>query len=209
MRVHNKIVHSNTTPSDTTPSSTALTMGTPPSADNEISSNAYETAHLTITMIIQSKSRKKTAYRVAQRPDGVIVEKPRYRPSSSSPAPVNRESIFEKRSQILELPQGTSKGTQMNKEMRMSEDLRGVGGFAGGDRSIRRCGRDEYTGVFERGRGGYNEVFGRGTNGYQGPFENHVRRSDVADPMQRFLEEPGPWSTHSRRAAVISNQERA
>jgi hypothetical protein len=41
-------------------------------------------ARLNITMTIESKSRKKTVYRVAQRPDGVIVEKPRYRPSPST-----------------------------------------------------------------------------------------------------------------------------
>ncbi|KAF2868143.1 hypothetical protein BDV95DRAFT_610114 [Massariosphaeria phaeospora] len=43
-----------------------------------------ECSNLTITLTIEPNTKRQTKYRVVQRPDGVIVESPRYRPSRAS-----------------------------------------------------------------------------------------------------------------------------
>ncbi|KAF2677483.1 hypothetical protein K458DRAFT_160946 [Lentithecium fluviatile CBS 122367] len=154
---------------------------------SETSININETSHLNITMAIESRSRKKTVYRVVQRSDGVIVEKPRYTPSPGPPTPTRSIPLSEKRAQATELAPGYIKPARSDRDTRMAEDLRGVGTFVGGEPTQPR---DGYYRAFERGRGGYNEVFGRGL-----------------DPVRRFLEKPGPWSTHNRRANIILHQE--
>jgi hypothetical protein len=162
-------------------------------ASNIVSHNHYDTeirqeARLNITMTIESKSRKKTVYRVAQRPDGVIVEKPRYRPSP----PI---SICKTRGEAED------KGKEaVNKDGRdgFGEAVeRGRSGYNKG-------GKDSNGQVFERGRSGYNNVFTIHTtqiDGHQGDIKYRVPESNIADPMQRFLAESGPWSTFNTRSA--------
>jgi hypothetical protein len=143
-------------------------------ASNIVSHNHYGTeirqeSLLNIAMTIESKSRKKTVYRVAQRPDGVIVEKPRYRPSP----PI---SICKTRGE--------------------AEDK--------GKEAVNKDGRDGFGEAVERGRSGYNDVFTMHTtqiDGHKGNIEYRVPESNIADPMQRFLAESGPWSTFNTRSA--------
>ena len=153
-------------------------------------------------MTIESKSHKKTVYRAVRRADGVIVEKPRYQPSPS--IVLHQANKHTPSSQLRDknLPQDIAQDSRLEKRVPMSEDLRGVGGV---ESEVTKCVRDESNGVARRGRGGYNDVFRRRGDGHRAILGYHLRKSDVADPMQHFLEESGPWSTLHTRAAVFGD----
>lgn len=131
-----------------------------------------ETARLTITMTVESRSKRKTVYRAVQRPDGIIVEKPRYCPSSSYPP----ELSFQRRQANFRLtpPPG------------LTDPIRGMkrggpaqrGGRALDGRTTKQLGRD-----------GYNE-----------PFEKLLKECEFEPPLQRFINDSEPWNVYARRS---------
>src|SRR5262245_11913747 len=99
-----------------------------------------EKAHLTITMTIESKNRKKTIYRIFQRPDGVIVETPRYRPSSALlPNRESNASAMAVRAELSKIDKERS-----HNQRGANDDLRGIGSWDG--ELANQRGRDGYNG---------------------------------------------------------------
>jgi hypothetical protein len=164
----------------------------------EIKDDIRNSTHLNFTMTIQSKPHKQPVYRVKQRPDGVIVEKPRYRHSSYAPAFHSSEPVFEKKSLVIDLPRRETRSKLSNKDRGMYDELRGISAFVDGDGGVRLARRDGCNEIFQMGRSGYNGVFDRRVK------KSFVKEVDVADPMQRFLGDVGPWSTESRRGGGVS-----
>lgn len=98
-------------------------------------------AQLSITINIESKARKSTIYRAVQRADGVIVERPRYRPSISTP-PTFQPQI--PTFQPSTTPTSKHRKLSQSRIRRMDQDLRGIRTF---DEELRfvECGRDGYN----------------------------------------------------------------
>ncbi|KAF2114012.1 hypothetical protein BDV96DRAFT_647499 [Lophiotrema nucula] len=142
------------------------------------SSKIAESTSLSITLHIESKPTKKSrAYRAVQRPDGVIVEYPRFRPQGT-PKP-----HFEPRPLRLDNPLPMRKA-EFARIVRMEEDLRAIGAF---DDGLRKLG----------GRDGYNTPIDAGRDGYNEPAKTSCRMRNDLTPMQHFLSEPGPWTSYS------------
>ncbi|KAI4931311.1 hypothetical protein J4E85_003901 [Alternaria conjuncta] len=115
-------------------------------------------ADLSITMTLGSKPRRSTKkYRAVKRPDGIIVEHPRYRPAGTSQKPTRNP---ERNLVSLDHVGAQEKHTQGAGPNSMEHDLMGIS--MGMDISVRAVpvdamGSDNYTRL-GRGRGGYNEV---------------------------------------------------
>ncbi|ORY18131.1 hypothetical protein BCR34DRAFT_596372 [Clohesyomyces aquaticus] len=137
---------------------------------------------LSITINIESQSGRRTNYRAIQRPDGVIVERPQYRPSPSptppsSPAPSFK---FQPTSVVLHLPK-TTLVSGCNTKQRMINDLRGMQTFD--EMLLRQRGRDGYNGPVDRAASLSScSTLGAGVG---------------ATPMQRFMNEDGAWTPYS------------
>ncbi|KAI4659298.1 uncharacterized protein J4E78_005725 [Alternaria triticimaculans] len=151
-------------------------------------------ADLSITMTLESKPRRSTKkYRAVKRPDGIIVEHPRYRPAGTSQKPTRNP---ERNLVSLDHVGTQEKHTQGAGPNSMEHDLMGIG--IGMDISVRAMpvdamGSDNYTRL-GRGRGGYNEVARELTSAHI--MANGCKQQSYADfnPMARFLGEQGPWT---------------
>lgn len=99
--------------------------------------NTTSRTNLSVTVTIESNHRRATTYRVVERPDGVIVEHPQYRPSPSNP---KMTAIFQPQDIMLKVPKGRTI------QEKIEEDLRGIRTF---DDIRTKCER-------KRGRDGYN-----------------------------------------------------
>ena len=152
-------------------------------------------ADLSITMTLESKPRRRAKkYRAIKRPDGIIVEHPRYRPAGTSQEPTrSAERNLVSSSQVgIQHKQGAGQNSMEHVLMGIGMDIsvRAVPVDAMGSDSHTRLGR---------GRGGYNEVVRELTPVHD--MTNGCKQHSYADfhPMARFLSERGPWSPHSSR----------
>lgn len=170
----------------------------PPSAtrpDTQNNQNIPSKANLDNATTAQSKPKRRTKkYRAIERPDGIIVEYPRYRPAGSSQKPTigfKQDSIPSNYNCTQHKP--TKEPTPSNAR----HDLMGIGSsFC--VVSADNIGSDVCIGPLGRGRAGYNE---------EATCENACIQV-VADrgeqqlyhestPMARFLLEQGPRSSFS------------
>lgn len=149
-----------------------------------------ESSRLSITMTIESsKPRKELTYRAIQRPDGVVVEKPRYRPSTLT---ASTKIKFEQRRAVLDVPRARKQDIHPRNKKRMDDDLRGLRMLEEG--LARPYENDGYEGVVERGRSGYN-----------GPYDEALVQFQLELPLRRFLRSSDPWSPNNRRAGYASD----
>jgi len=154
-------------------------------------------ADLSITMTVESKPRRSTKkYRAVKRPDGIIVEHPRYRPAGTSQKPTRNPERNLVSLDHVGTQEKHIQGAGLNS---MEHDLMGIGMDM--DISVRAVpvdamGSDSYTRL-GRGRGGYNEVARELTPVHI--TANRCKQQFYADlnPMARFLSERGPWSPRS------------
>ncbi|KAF2646447.1 hypothetical protein P280DRAFT_11699 [Massarina eburnea CBS 473.64] len=93
------------------------------------SSSIHATAHLEMTITIESRSRRVTQYRAVQRPDGVAIQARDFRTGREVP----------------------------KKEKLKGADLAGVGAWAA--ETDAKCGRSGYNGAFGKGMDGHNKVY--------------------------------------------------
>ncbi|EMD66827.1 hypothetical protein COCSADRAFT_35309 [Bipolaris sorokiniana ND90Pr] len=156
--------------------------------DTNISLHAlYETTKNT-----QSTSKRHPKkYRAVERSDGVIVERPRYRPAVSQ-----QKSMSQSHPQRTFLYDHTfsSKETKDVKSSRMMYDLLGVGcsgsnAMHGGHCDTAKIGRRGFYGAEH-----YQWTF-VGIEMYTSERLSFVE----SNPIDRFLYESGPWSSCSRR----------
>lgn len=145
------------TPDTLQPSVSDPVYSIPMSTQSPIDNNVGEATRLTITMKVEVPSRKKIVYRAIQRRDGVIVEKPRYRPSSPEASTSNdgRSAVVSKISTITSKRDTIT--TQPDWMGRMDEHLAGIGAFEAGERAGNRTGKDYSRSWLQCGRSGYNE----------------------------------------------------
>jgi hypothetical protein len=155
------------------------------------------TVNLSMTMTIQTKPKRRTKkYRPVERPDGIIIEHPRYQPIDSSPGPDLR---FEKKLFSLENVSTSSK-LDISSRLAVIES-----GFIGIGACLEDTGRDGYNDFADGGRVRRNQELP--STHTLGGVEVHteVQRSydqrsyDDMTPMDRFLFEAGYWSSCSRR----------
>lgn len=142
----------------------------------------------------KNKTRTQLGYRAIQRPDGVVVEYPRYQPSASPsplPSPTLSTKTFEPKPLILTPPTNPISRNLQIQQLR-DANLRGIRDF---DAELaRQRGRDGYNGPVECGRGGYNAPVERGRGAYCEPVEDCQ-----LTPMERFLRNEEPWTPYSPR----------
>ncbi|KAI4945101.1 hypothetical protein J4E91_008078, partial [Alternaria rosae] len=158
-------------------------------------------ADLSIIMTLESKPRRCTKkYRAIKRPDGIIVEHPRYRPAGTLQKPTrNPEWNLVSSNHV-----GTQhKHTQGASPSDMRYDLAGMGMGMGTGTSVfvipvEDTGRDSYPRL-RGGRGGYNEVARELTPVHSMANECKQQYYDDFTPIARFLSERGPWSPYSSR----------
>ncbi|KAF2251606.1 hypothetical protein BU26DRAFT_516401 [Trematosphaeria pertusa] len=168
-------------------STSIQTSSTTPKPSNDVT---LDDSRLSITMTIEpSKPRKKPTYRAIQRPDGVIVEKPRYRPSSLT---ASTKFKFEQRRTVLDIPRDREQDMHPRKEKRMDDDLRGL-----------RVLEEGLARPYENDAG--EEVVERGRSGYNGPYDEAMVELQLEVPLRRFLRSSDPWSPYNRRAEYASN----
>ncbi|EOA84596.1 uncharacterized protein SETTUDRAFT_154267 [Exserohilum turcica Et28A] len=155
--------------------------------------NTYNT-NCEVTMNPQSKPKRGTKkYRVVQRPDGVIVEFPRYRPAASHQTP---EFQSKPHRAILVCP------NLFIREMEGSKPGRTMYQLVGDKMFESNIGGD--SGAIERGRGGYHDLATQ--QHIQRDTETHTskRQDDLSlAAIDRFLREPAPWSPYSTREEQI------
>lgn len=155
-------------------------------ANTTIPSNAI--LKVTVTSANQPKRQKKT-FRVIERPDGVLVEHPRYQKIYPTHNP---ERHFQKELVTLPVPSKLLKPTVAARAPKSKGELLGIGAFAHHTSKT----RDE--GLPTSGRGGYNMM--------ADDTKELKSESCVADtysgvaPMERFLTEVGFWNPISRRS---------
>jgi hypothetical protein len=149
--------------------------------------------NLSITMTLESKHRRHTKrYRVIERPDGIIVEHPRYRPAGTS----QKATKNLKGNPVPSHRIGTQcKHTQGTSSSSMEHDLMGIG-MSVCVVPIDVTGSDGHTRLGS-GRGGDNEVARERT-----PIPIIADGCEQLShagftPMARFLSERGPWSSCS------------
>ena len=164
-------------PSSASPRRTSPPGGPIPHTQSQ--ADVKETSRLAITVTVESRSRRKTVYRAVQRADGVIVERPRYRPSTFLPASLVNKS-----------PSGS----------RPSKDVQCTAAVSEGPLE---CERSGCHAVWERGRNGCEHTGRTLQDPSLASHKDNPRGIEVADPMQRFLEEPGPWSILDARATLL------
>jgi len=158
-------------------------------------------ADLSITMTLESKPQRCTKkHRAIKRPDGIIVEHPRYRPAGTPQKPTRSP---ERNLISLDHVDTQRKHIQRAGPNSMEHDLMGIRTGMDMDISVRAVpvdamGSDSYTRL-GRGRGGYNEVARELTPVHV--MANGCKQQSYAgfNPMARFLSERGPWSPHSSR----------
>ncbi|KAF2790756.1 hypothetical protein K505DRAFT_76333 [Melanomma pulvis-pyrius CBS 109.77] len=144
----------------------------------------------------KDKTRTQLGYRAIQRPDGVVVEYPRYQPSTSPsprPSPTLSTKTFEPKPLALTSPTKPISRTLQIQQLR-DANLRGIRDFNA--ELARQRGRDGYNGPVECGRGGYNTPVERGRGEYYEPVEECQ-----LTPMERFLRNQEPWTPYSPRMA--------
>ena len=156
-------------------------------------------ADLSITMTLESKPRRSTKkYRAVKRPDGIIVEHPRYRPAGTSQKPTRNPE----RNLVSVDHVGTQrKYTQGAGPNSMEHDLMGIGmgmGISVRAVPVDAMGSDNCT-RRGRGRGGYNEVARELTPAHIMAIGCKQQCYADFNPMARFLSEQGPWIPHSSR----------
>lgn len=148
-------------------------------------------SHCDITINIKIKSKRSTKkYRAIQRPDGVVVEYPRYQPATSDQTP---ECQFKPHRAILICPNVFIREKEGTKPGKIVYQL--VSDKTSGNNT----GSGEHGGTIERGRGGYHDL---AQQQIQTSTETHIPEGqDYIDMavMDRFLREPGPWSPYSQR----------
>ena len=94
-------------------------------ADARISSDTKHETAVKVKAQIKSKRRTKT-YRAIQRPDGVVIERPRYRPADSHQKPGTKVDGDRAGSNSIILAGGTKK----ERSTRLDYDLLGIGSSA-------------------------------------------------------------------------------
>ncbi|KAF2263281.1 hypothetical protein CC78DRAFT_545116 [Lojkania enalia] len=151
------------------------------------STKIHELTNLSIDLIIsEPKTKKNIFYRAIRRPDGVIVESPRYRPIH----PKSTMRLFEPDETTFYNPiRGSYRA--IGREQMMGMDLSGIRMF---DNELRKqCGRD-----------GYNAP----TNSTQVLLYPHTAgaEQDSMNPMEIFMQcgsEPWtPWSVRHTSMVV-------
>lgn len=154
-------------------------------------------------------SNKSKKYRAMERPDGVIIEYPRYHPSTS-PAPQGlqfEKKLFTLPARVSPTPRSKNPATPAPaRAVPRDQDfeLSAIGAFAA------QSGRDGYNDVVLGGRDGYNDVALCGRGGYNSAFDLNAEARSMRDqrdagrgrslaPMQRFMDEEGPWGAFELR----------
>ncbi|EMD95344.1 hypothetical protein COCC4DRAFT_65438 [Bipolaris maydis ATCC 48331] len=163
-----------------------------PSCDAHQNANIPLHALCETTKNAQSTSKRRPKkYRAVERSDGVIVERPRYRPAASQQKAVSqshpeRAFLHEHTFSSKEIKDGTSS--------RMTYDLLGVGCSRGNTMHVGHC---ETTRI---GREGFYGAEHRQWTIVGIEMYTSERRSFVeSNPIDRFLHESGPWSSCSQR----------
>jgi len=163
-----------------------------PSCDVHRNANMPPHAICEITKSAQSTpKRRPKKYRAVERSDGVIVERPRYRPAT-----LQQKFTSQLHPQKAFLLDHTFSSKEMKdvKSSRMMYDLLGVGSSEGN--SIHR-GHCDTTSI---GRRGFYGVENNQRTFVGIEMYTSERRSLVgSEPIDRFLCESGPWSPCSRR----------
>ncbi|KAF2184120.1 hypothetical protein K469DRAFT_710033 [Zopfia rhizophila CBS 207.26] len=172
--------------------------------DFNLDMSHVESYNFHITIRNHEEPHKRIVYRAVQRADGVIVEKPRYRPSNGNPSPAVH---FHKATPILTHGRKAHRTTSILKiptayqqRVQLQDDLfQGIQPFE--SKAQVQCGRDGYNGPVQYGR-----------DGYSGPLDHVKQDLDVGSfahepditstTMQRFLNSPGPWTPYSMRAGL-------
>jgi hypothetical protein len=154
------------------PTYPATRLAPPPSTQN---ADTYlsTSSSLSITLALQSKREPYVKHRPVERPDGVIVEQPRYRPST--PIAPLRCHDFNPRALSLQLPKPPKRWrVKQNRSKKEGDHAHG----------LKLCGEAEGdVGISRR-------------NTYSGPLDVNVTHRNVV--MERFLTEDGPWTSYSR-----------
>jgi hypothetical protein len=148
-------------------------------------------SHETTTKAQNKPKRPSKKYRAVQRPDGIIVEYPRYRPTTLQQPYLSRS---DQQRMFLVDRKFPPKETQDVKSSRMAHDLLGVGAFGSDEPS------GEYRNITEA-RGGAYYRRGEphfmlvGVESYIFERQSHAESNTIG----RFLEEPDPWSSCYQR----------
>ncbi|KAH7378360.1 hypothetical protein BKA66DRAFT_150108 [Pyrenochaeta sp. MPI-SDFR-AT-0127] len=151
-----------------------------------------QNANLSITITMQSKQKRQTKkYRAVARPDGVIIEYPKYQPATSPP----RQTFqFEKKVFTLDEYSKMLQAKKLDKTIeRRTEDLLNIGAF------LKEHSDAGGNGLLQHGRGGYNGVFDLEAELHEElqVLRNHQKCAQ--SPMPLFLAEVGPWSNYELR----------
>ena len=154
----------------------------------QVNTTVPSTASLRVTMTNAYQPKQhKSAFRVVERPDGVIVEHPSY--CTSLPT-LTSERHFQTKPVILPVPTKSLKPTAGARASNNKCELLGIGAFAD---DTMRVGEHGST---TSGRGGYN-VLADNTEEPESVVED--AHCGIA-PMERFLMEAEFWSPLSRRS---------
>lgn len=152
-------------------------------------------AELNTTTTARSKPKRRTKkYRAIERPDGIIVEHPRYRPIDSSQKPTRKFEAYSITSNHIGPQHERKEGAS---SINTGHDLMGMGmSFCAVSTDI--MGNDGYIGFPGRGRGGYNEEPTREHKSFHATANRSEQQlCQELTPMARFLGERGPWSSFS------------
>lgn len=132
--------------------------------------------------------RRPKKYRAVERPDGIIVEHPRYRPTAPS------QNGIPKPNHIVVVPRIYTKQAGGVKSSRMVYELLGIGisetNFGGGNYGE---STDETRGAGQ-GSVQYQQIHIE-IEKYTVERQNRIERN----AMDRFLHDGGPWSPYSQR----------
>jgi hypothetical protein len=154
---------------------------------NKMAPNTFipSTANLSITIKTGDKPGNPIKYRAIRRPDGVVVERPRYQPSVSS---VPHSKTISMPSKLPATFPGVGRHNALIKKM--NEDLAAIG--SSWEEMSDACARDR---AGNRGRDGYNQ-----------PHEiarvNHEIGTTTTDNklvMELYLDTDGPWGVYNLR----------
>jgi len=166
-------------------------------SDTTIAPTSILTIQITeLASATKRETRKGSKYRPIQRIDGVIIESPRYQPSPSpslspSLSPALSTKTFVPKSLVINPPI-----KPISQHLRIQQlreiNLRGIREFdAELAKQKRRDGSDQ---LMNCGHDGNGVVVNSGRGGYNGPTKAHE-----STPMERFMQEEGPWTTFSPR----------
>lgn len=131
--------------------------------------------------------RRPKKYRAVERPDGMIVEWPRYRPAASS------QNASPKPSQTLVDPRISTNQAGRTKPSRTTYELLGI------SMSETNSSTASHNSVEEIRQGGDGQIQFQYVlieiDKYTVERQNHVERNTI----DRFLYDKGPWSSYSQR----------